>query len=196
MYSLIDFFQSATQTVHESVRQGSATAICFARKADRMAFVDRIFSSPAGGGRHRIELHIAPVRIGLVSHQPTLLHSLSVMENLSLLQEQLTGKGRKTFARQVDDALAETGLLPDVDLDATIGSLSWGDQVEVNFLQMWMREPEWLVFDDLFQDEESEPLRRLPALFRRRFPLRAISFLGQKGHMPHDLETDMTIELS
>jgi len=42
------------------------------------------------------------------------------------------------------------------------GSLTWTGQVELNFVQAWLREPECLVFDHVFDHDDSAALLRLP----------------------------------
>ena len=198
MYSLLDIFSADAGGASTSVLQGSDSALCFRREQDRMAFVDQIlirhrdgdmrgdehdgdrdFQLKRNEGNIHARIHLPAKRIGLVAQRPTLLSQLSAWENLGLIADQLEYTDGLTFPTRLRRAVQETGLLQGVDLGRRIESLPWTVQVEINFLQAWLREPEWLLFDNLFEHEESASLSHLPALFRRRYPLRAMCHLGR-----------------
>lgn len=201
--ALIDCFPQDGIEVGACVMQGRVSALRFARRHDRIAFVDRLFLGDAGdqgppapefvAGPHRWRRRLALPEIGLVARVPTVLARLSAQENLGLVESRVRVGG--PFWARVERALADTGLLAGVDLGARAGDLPWRRQVEINFLQMWLIEPECLMFDQLFDQPDALPLLHLPALFRRRFPLRAICHLQQGGVLPAALGVTDVIEV-
>lgn len=189
--ALLEFFLDDAAAPAASLRQGRVSAIGFAGAAERGAFVDRLFLCGEDGaapepaftlGRHRCLRRLPLHQIGLVSRAPTVLGQLSVRDNLGLVEDRPGRHG--AFWPALGQALWATGLLAGIGLDTRAGALPWTSQVELNFLQVWLCEPECLMFDQLFDEDDAAALLRLPALFRRRFPLRAVCHLRQRGALP------------
>lgn len=93
---------------------------------------------------------------------------------------ELAGAGRRDLSEDLP-ALPDLGVLR-LPPWTRVPTLSWAERVELNFAQAWLQQPEWLLFDSVFDEPCSGSLHHLPALFHRRFPLRSLSFLGQ--HQP------------
>ncbi|MES2263941.1 MAG: hypothetical protein V4724_35935 [Pseudomonadota bacterium] len=200
MYTLIDFIPDDADAQQISIVQGRASAIACARRAECSAFIDHLLlpadaamEAEFHAGRHRVRRHLPVRAIGLVSRKPTVLAHLSVRENIGLVEPR--GAARRHFWQAVDAALDETGLLADIDPETEVASLEWHTQVEINFLQMWLRQPECLLFDRVFEHDDGDALLHLPSLFRARFPLRAVCYLQQRGALPAALGVTDTVHL-
>lgn len=196
---LIDFEHAGQPVAEAALLQGAQCALTFARRRERDAFCERLLlgaaadaSAPArfpAGGWH-CRRHLPAARFGLVSHAPHLFARMSLADNLALADD-----GRPGFAARVRRCLADTGLLAGTDPRQPAGSLPWTGQVELNFVQAWLREPECLVFDHVFDHDDSASLMRLPALFRARYPLRAICHLEQSGRLAAPLDITHVIDI-
>ena len=176
-----------------AVLQGAQAAVTFARRRDRARFLEQLLLGdderfPAGSWTCR--RHLQATRLGLVSHAPHLFGRMSVADNLALADD-----GRPDFAARSRRCIQETGLLAGVDPRQPAASLGWAQQVELNFVQAWLREPECLVFDHVFDHDDSAALLRLPALFRTRFPFRAVCHLEQTGRLPASLGIEDIIDI-
>lgn len=197
MYPLIEFIPDDGQPA-AAIMQGRTSAISCARRTDCGAFVDQLLlpeqeeDNEFHLGRHRVRRRLAVHQIGLVSRKATVLGQLTVRDNLALLEP--AGPARKRFWRAVDQALADTGLLAGVDPHYPVAGLPWHMQVEINFLQMWLRHPECMLFDRVYEHDDSDSLLHLPALFRRRYPLRAVCFL-QRTAWPSGLGVTDVVHL-
>lgn len=93
---------------------------------------------------------------------------------------ELAGAGSRDRGANLPD-LPELGVLR-LPLTTRVPTLGWSERVELDFAQAWLQQPEWLLFDSVFDHPGAAALQHLPTLFHRRFPLRALSFLGQ--HLP------------
>ena len=196
MYPLIEFI--ADDGSEHALMQGRISAIACARRTDCGAFVDQLLLPEQEDdgefhvGRHRVRRKGAAHQIGLVSRKATVLGQLSVRDNIALLEP--AGPARKRFWRAVDQALEETGLLGGVSPGYIVSDLPWHMQVEINFLQMWLRHPECMRFDRVYEHDDADSLLHLPTLFRRRYPLRAVCFL-QRGALPAGLGVTDVVHL-
>lgn len=186
MYPLLDLCRSDEQQVFASIVQGSDSVLHFSRADDIKPFVDQLLTGPSTGAdiafasgarRFTARRHVDAARIGLVSDQPTLLRTLSVYDNLELVAHRLDHVAAQPFHARVLQAMEETGLLAEINLARTVDLLPWPVQIEITFLQAWLVEPQWLIFDSVFEHADSAALTQLPLLFRRRHPLRAITYL-------------------
>lgn len=189
MYSLLEVFENGREELLHRVSQGTTCAITFARVQDQARFVDHLL---IGGGEQgttcefllhgrglRLRKHVSASQIAVVARVPTLLGQSSVRDNIALAGTY-SRQGVVGFGQRVHRAMRETGLLDGVDLDVPASTLSWPLQVEANFLQAWLREPQWLLFDGVYDHEEAKTVDNLPSLFTRRFPLRSICYLGRQ----------------
>lgn len=209
MYPLIEFMSDDSDQPVAAIVQGRASAIACGRQTDCGGFIDQLLldhtetgadantvanpdANEFRSGRMRVRRHVPAHLIGLVSRRPTVLTQLSVRDNLALLEP--AGPARPRFWRSVEQALDETGLLAGVDLSYLGGNLPWPLQVEINFLQMWLRHPECLLFDRVYDHEDSDRLLHLPELFRRRYPLRAVCYL-QRTALPAGLAVTDVVHL-
>lgn len=196
MYPLIEF--TGDDGSEHALMQGRVSAIACARRTDCGAFIDQLLLPDHGDasefhvGRHRVRRKVAVHDIGLVSRKATVLGQLSVRDNIALLEP--AGPARKRFWRAVDQALEDTGLLAGVDPGYIASALPWHMQVEINFLQMWLRHPECMLFDRVYEHDDADNLLHLPALFRRRYPLRAVCYL-QRGPLPAGLGVTDVVHL-
>jgi hypothetical protein len=196
MYPLIEF--TGDDGSEHAVMQGRVSSITCARRTDCGAFVDQLLLPENEGdsefhvGRHRVRRRVAAHQIGLVSRKATVLAQLSVRENIALLEP--AGPARMRFWRAVDQALEDTGLLAGVDPGYIVSGLPWHIQVEINFLQMWLRHPECMLFDRVYEHDDADNLLHLPALYRRRYPLRAVCYL-QRGALPAGLGVTDVVHL-
>lgn len=186
--ALFDFGPAGDAPRH-AVLQGAQAAVTFARKRDRARFLEQLLLGleprfAAGGWECR--RHVDATRLGLVSHALHLFGRMSVADNLALADD-----GRPDFAARSRRCVQETGLLAGVDPRQPAATLGWVQQVELNFMQAYLREPECLVFDHVFDHDDSAALLRLPALFRTRFPFRAVCHLEQAGRLPASLGISM-----
>lgn len=93
---------------------------------------------------------------------------------------ELAGAGQRGRGANIPD-LPELGVLR-LPLTTRVPTLGWSERVELDFAQAWLQQPEWLLFDSVFDDPGAGALQHLPTLFHSRFPLRTLSFLGQ--HLP------------
>lgn len=190
--SLFEFAPAGGAPVH-AVLQGAHAAVTFARKRDRARFLERLLLGadarfPAGAWECR--RHVGASRLGLVSHVPHLFGRMSVADNLALADD-----GRPDFGARSRRCIGETGLLAGVDPRQPAGTLAWAQQVELNFVQAYLREPECLVFDHVFDHDDSAALLPLPGLFRTRFPFRAVCHLEQAGRLPASLGIQDLIDI-
>ncbi|WP_020651788.1 hypothetical protein [Massilia niastensis] len=194
------FELSAGGAAPVAVLQGATCALAFARQRDRAAFVELLLlGADAGGapperfqvGRWECRRRVAAGRIGLVSQQPHLFLRLSVFDNLALADD-----GAPRFAERLARCLAETGLLADVDPRQPAATLDWTRQVQLNFVQAWLREPECLLFDAVFDHDDGAGLLDLPRLFRSRYPFRAVCHLAPAGRLPAALGVTEIIDIA
>lgn len=189
---LIDFEHGGRPVPGAVLLQGGQCAFSFGRRREREQFSEGLLlgASPDDGparfaaGAWQCRRHLPAARLGLVSHAPHLFARMSVADNLALADD-----GRPGFAARLRRCLHDTGLLAGSDPRQPAGTLPWTGQVELNFVQAWLREPECLVFDHLFDHDDSAALLRLPALFRARYPFRAICHLEQAGRLAPQLAT-------
>lgn len=197
---LVDFEHDGHPVAGAALLQGAQCAIAFRRRRERKAFSEALLlgAAPATGeparfaaGAWQCRRHLPAARFALVSHAPHLFARMSVADNLALADS-----GRPGFAARVRRCLFETGLLAGFDPRQPAGSLPWTGQVELNFVQAWLREPECLVFDHVFDHDDSAALLRLPALFRARYPLRAICHLEQAGRLATPLGITHVIDIA
>ncbi len=195
---LIDFASAHGPVPNAVLLQGGECALAFSRMRERERFVEQLLLGPSpehgparfAAGSWQCRRHLPAGRFGLVSHAPHLFARLSVADNLALADD-----GRPGFMARARRCLQDTGLLAGVDPRRPAGTLDWAGQVELNFVQAWLREPECLVFDHVFDHDDSAALMRLPALFRRRFPFRAICHLEQNGRLAAALGVRHIIEI-
>lgn len=196
MYPLIEF--TGDDGSKHAVMQGRVSAITCARRTDCGAFVDQLLlpehddDSAFHVGKHSVRRKVAVHQIGLVSRKATVLGQLSVRDNIALLEP--AGPARQRFWCAVDQALDDTGLLAGVAPGEIVSGLPWHLQVEINFLQMWLRHPECLLFDRVYEHDDADSLLHLPMLFRHRFPLRAVCYL-QRGALPAGLGVTDVVHL-
>jgi len=186
--ALFDFAPAGDTPVH-AVLQGAQAAVTFARRRDRAHFVEQLLlglHTRFAAGSWACRRHVDAARLGLVSHAPHLFGRMSVADNLALADD-----GRPDFAARSRRCVEETGLLAGVDPRQPAATLGWAQQVELNFVQACLREPECLVFDHVFDHDDSAALLRLPALFRTRFPFRAVCHIEQAGRLPASLGIGM-----
>lgn len=206
MYPLLEIAHDRNVSEFEAIRQGGCSALCFGQDQDRERFIDMLLLEERRHPRHdadlrlsertiRLRVHMPSDRIGLVSASPTLLGHLSAHENLELVSDQVPCANGGHFSASLRKALRETGLLSGVELSRKAEDLPWATQVEINFLQAWLREPEWLWLDGVFDHEAGRQLSHLPILFRQRYPLRAICHLGRMEPMSELLNVRQVIKL-
>ena len=192
--ALFDFAPAGSAPEH-AVLQGAQAGVTFTRRRRRARFLEQLLlglESRFAAGSWECRRHVDASRLGLVSHAPHLFGRMSVADNLALADD-----GRPDFAARSRRCVQETGLLAGVDPRQPAATLGWAQQVELNFVQAYLREPECLVFDHVFDHDDSAALLRLPALFRTRFPFRAVCHLEQAGRLPASLgiSMDTTIDI-
>lgn len=190
MYALMSIYDEVTHAHWGTVAQGSTTAMVFRDDAVRQAFIDQLFIHhrmqkrsnyvvPLGDKIWQITLALPADRMGLLSVEPTVVSVLSVMDNLHLVAHDVAKRSTLPFEILLERAKRETGVLSQVNLARIAGELTPAERLELNFLQIWLCEPECLVVDRLFDSVDVDLPLRLVGLFQRRYPLRAICVLGQ-----------------
>ena len=161
--------------------QGTVGRIEFSGALVRRAFVDlattaqRTAATTLAGtdGAWTLEFAAAASAVAVVAGAQERATDRSLRECL-----ELAGAGRRDRGEDLP-ALPDLGVLR-LPAATRVPTLGWAERLELDFAQAWLQQPEWLLFDSVFDDPGSGPLHHLPALFHRRFPLRALSFIGQQ----------------
>ncbi|GAB6197485.1 hypothetical protein PAGU2595_028170 [Lysobacter xanthus] len=163
----------------QAVPRGSVGRIGIDDPTMRRAFVDALALAPRpaapwlAGARTAWRLHVGPAPEAVAVIGPIVERAMdpTVHECVELAREHRAGD------RAAPSPPA--GLLVGIAPETPISALDWVRRVELDFLGAWLREPEWLLIDGVFDDPRAADVAHLPALFHRRFPLRTITFLGR-----------------
>ena len=170
-------FLDADGRVEGEILPGEHVCVVVPDGRDIDALVDALML-PASSAPARLRHGVGGRGTGLVCHEPLLLAELGLRENLALVAGQARQPLQRDFDARVAEVLSRTGLLQGVDLEAPAGTLPWVTRVEASFIQAWLKEPQWLVFDRVFSHAGAASVAHLPGLFRRAFPLRTVCYLA------------------
>lgn len=159
---------------------GTVGRIGFQDVATRARFVELAAIAPrprpavldAAGERWMLDFHVDPGAVAVVTAGAEAVGGQRVRDCLELAAATAR-RGHRAVARCLaDHAMAGLADLP-------VRSLQPQQHVQVQFLQAWLREPEWLLFDGVFDAPAPPVLSQLPQRFADRFPMRTLSFLGR-----------------
>lgn len=173
---LLEFLDAEGQ-VEGEILPGENVCVVVPESRDIGALVDELML-PAASAPARLRHGVGGRNPGLVCHEPLLLAELGLRENLALVAGQAHQPLQRDFDGRVAEALTRTGLLDGVDLEVPAGTLPWTTRVEASFIQAWLKEPQWLLFDRVFNHPAGAGVAHLPGLFRRAFPLRTVCYLA------------------
>lgn len=166
----------------QCLRQGTVGRIDIADPRLRAAFIDLAAIGPrpapaslaTAGQSWQLDFMPAPASVAVVAGADDPASGRTLRECLELAVPARARQGAHRAALSELPPLEVLQLAPHTRL-ATLG---WRHRVELDFAQAWLQRPEWLLFDAVFDHPEAALVEHLPASFHRRFPLRAISFLG------------------
>ena len=170
-------FIAADGQVEGEVLAGESVCVAVSPGIDINALVDQVMlSTPSATAR--VRPCVEPRQTGLVCHEPLLLAELGLRENFALVAGQAEAPLQRDFDERLAETLLRTGLLRGVDLETPAGTLPWATRIEASFIQAWMRDPKWLLFDRVFTHGSAAEVSHLPGIFRRAFPLRTVCYLA------------------
>ncbi|WP_342120830.1 hypothetical protein [Pseudoduganella sp. OTU4001] len=188
MYPLLEFYRDGQHL--GTVRQGSQSLLRFRHAAHCRDFLEQLLAA------RRTSFHVdgidcrlkvAPGLFGLLSATPTVLGGLSLRDNLGLAVPQ---EPADLLDARIAHARTVTGLLAGIELARRTDSLDWRQRLELNLLQVWLRAPDCLLCERLLDGGRGSALEGLPALFRQRYPLRAVCYVQHgPARLPPGLAT-------